>query len=157
MTIRTGQRPSPGERRSWQRSIPALRADLVSAGLFDVEMLFEYQLPLTSRRADVVLVGQHPKTGGPSYLVVELKQWSHAERFEDSDTLVRIEQYGERPVTHPVLQVRDYCDYMLDFTAVLADTPSALAGVAYLHNATDNGVADLLSLRGDRQGSLFTG
>ena len=157
MTIRTGSRPSPGERRSWERSIPALRADLVSAGLLDVEMLFEYQLPLTSKRADVVLAGQHPKTGGPSYLVVELKQWSHAERFEDSDTLVRIEQYGERPVTHPILQVRDYCDYMLGFTAVLADAPASLAGVAYLHNATDGGVADLFHLPGDRLGRVFTG
>jgi hypothetical protein len=157
MTIRTGRRPSASEYRSWQRSIPALRADLVSAGLSDVEMLFEYQLPLTSKRADVVLAGQHPKTGGPSYLVVELKQWSQAERFEDSDTLVRVEQYGERPVTHPVLQVRDYCDYMLGFTAVLADAPMSLAGVAYLHNATDSGVADLFRLEGDRLGSVFTG
>jgi len=156
MTIRTGRRPSASEYRSWERSIPALRADLVSAGLSDVEMLFEYQLPLTSKRADVVLAGQHPKTGGASYLVVELKQWSHAERFEDSDTLVRIEQYGERPITHPVLQVRDYCDYMLGFTAVLAETPSCLAGVAYLHNATDDGVADLFRLPGDRLGSVFT-
>jgi hypothetical protein len=157
MTIRTGRRPSPGERRSWERSIPVLCADLVSAGLSDVEMLFEYQLPLTSKRADVVLVGKHPKSGGPSYLVVELKQWSNAERFEDSDTLVRIEQYGERPVTHPVLQVRGYCDYMLDFTAVLAEAPSSLAGVAYLHNATDSGVADLFRIPGDRLGRVFTG
>jgi len=157
MTIRTGRRPSASEYRSWERSIPALRADLMSAGLSDVEMLFEFQLPLTSKRADVVLAGQHPKTGGASYLVVELKQWSHAERFEESDTLVRIEQYGERPVTHPVLQVRDYCDYMLDFTAVLADAPSSLAGVVYLHNATDDGVADLFRLPGDRLGRVCTG
>jgi hypothetical protein len=157
MSIRTGSKPSAGEYRSWKRSIPALHADLVSTGLSDVEMLFEYQLPLTSKRADVVLVGQHPKTGGPSYLVVELKQWSHAEQFEDSDTLVRIEQYGEHPVTHPALQVRHYCDYMLDFTSVLADTPSALAGVAYLHNATDGGVADLFRLQGNALGSVFTG
>ena len=157
MTIRTGSRPSPSERRSWERSIPALRADLISAGLADVEMLFEYQLPLTSKRADVVLAGQHPTTGGPSYLVVELKQWSHAERFEDSDTLVRIEQYGERPVTHPVLQVRHYCDYLLGFTAVLAEEPSSLAGVAYLHNATDGGVNDLFRLPGNQLGSVFTG
>jgi hypothetical protein len=157
MTIRTGRRPSASEYRSWERSIPALRADLMSAGLSDVEMLFEYQLPLTSKRADVVLAGQHPKTGGPSYLVVELKQWSHAERFEDSDTLVRIEQYGARPVTHPVLQVRGYCDYMLGFTAVLANAPSSLAGVAYLHNATDSGVDDLFRLPGDQLGSVFTG
>jgi uncharacterized protein len=157
MTIRTGRPPSKGEYRSWERSIPALRADLMSAGLSEVEMLFEYQLPLTSKRADVVLAGQHPKTGGPSYLVVELKQWSHVDRFEDSDTLVKIEQYGGRPVTHPVLQVRGYCDYMLGFTAVLADDPASLAGVAYLHNATDAGVDDLYRLPGDRLGSVFTG
>ena len=157
MVHRTGRRPSASEIRSWERSIPALRADLVAAGLDDVEMLFEYQLPLTSKRADVVLVGQHPRTGGPSYLVVELKQWSHAEQFEDSDTLVRIEQYGERPVTHPALQVRDYCDYMLGFTAVLADDSRGLAGAAYLHNATDDGVSDLFRMPGDDLGRIFTG
>lgn len=129
----------------------------MSAGLGDVEMLLEYQLPLTSKRADVVLVGQHPVTGGPSYLVVELKQWSRAEQFEESDCLIRIEQYGHRPVTHPALQVRDYCEYMLGFTRVLADEPQSLAGVAYLHNATDSAVEDLHRLPGDRLGSVFTG
>ncbi len=157
MAVRTGRGPSAGERRSWERSIPALRADLLAAGLDDVEMLVEFQLPLTSKRADVVLVGEHPETGGPSYLVVELKQWSHAERFEDDDALIRIEQYGRRPVTHPALQVRDYCDYLIGFTAVLADDPSSLAGVAYLHNATDAGVDDLYLLPGDQYGSVFTG
>lgn len=157
MTYRTGRKPSASEYRSWERSIPALHADLVAAGLHDVEMLFEYQLPLTSKRADVVLVGQHPQTGGPSYLVVELKQWSHVERFEDSDSLIRIEQYGQRPVTHPALQVRDYCDYMLGFTTVLADQPHSLAGVAYLHNATDSAVEDLYRLPGDLLGSVYTG
>lgn len=157
MTYRTGRKPSASEYRSWERSIPALHADLVAAGLHDVEMLFEYQLPLTSKRADVVLVGQHPKTGGPSYLVVELKQWSHAERFEDSDSLIRIEQYGQRPVSHPALQVRDYCDYMLSFTTVLADQPQSLAGVAYLHNATDSAVEDLYRIPGDLLGSVYTG
>ena len=157
MTYRTGRKPSAGEYRSWERSLPALHADLVAAGLHEVEMLFEYQLPLTSKRADVVLVGQHPQTGGPSYLVVELKQWSHAERFEDSDSLIQIEQYGHRPVTHPALQVRDYCDYLLGFTTVLADQPEALAGAAYLHNATDSAVEDLYRIPGDRLGSVFTG
>lgn len=157
MTYRTGRKPSAGEYRSWERSLPALHADLVAAGLHEVEMLFEYQLPLTSKRADVVLVGQHPQTGGPSYLVVELKQWSHAERFEDSDSLIQIEQYGRRPVTHPALQVRDYCDYMLGFTTVLADQPEALAGTAYLHNATDSAVEDLYRIPADRLGSVFSG
>lgn len=157
MSIQTGRRPAASESRSWERSLPALRADLVSAGLDDVEMLIEYQLPLTSKRADVVLAGKHPKTGLPSYVVVELKQWSSAERFEDSETLVSVEQYGRRAVTHPALQVADYCDYLSSFTVMLAERPHSLAGVAYLHNATDLGVSDLLNLKRTKQGALFTG
>ncbi|NHI20637.1 DUF2075 domain-containing protein [Phycicoccus endophyticus] len=157
MAIRTGQSASPAERRSWERSLPALRADLLDAGLDHVEMLIEYQLPLTSKRADVVLAGRHPETGRDSYLVVELKQWSHATRFEQSDTLVTIEEYHGRPVTHPALQVRDYCDYLLGFTTALADDPHSVAGAAYLHNATDSGVDDLFRLPGDDHGRVFTG
>jgi hypothetical protein len=74
MLIRHGQRPSPAEVRSWQRSLPLLAQDLVQAGLGDVEVLVEYRLPLTSKRADAILAGQHPRTGAPSYVVVELKQ-----------------------------------------------------------------------------------
>ncbi|GAB2771022.1 hypothetical protein GCM10027039_35440 [Terrabacter koreensis] len=129
MSIQTGRRPAASESRSWERSLPALRADLVSAGLDDVEMLIEYQLPLTSKRADVVLAGKHPKTGLPSYVVVELKQWSAAESFEGSDKLVTVEQYGRRAVTHPALQVADYCDYLSSFTVMLAEQPHSLAAV----------------------------
>ncbi len=160
MALRAGRVAAQAERRSWARSIPALRADLLDAGLDDVEVLLEYQLPLTSKRADVILVGRHPRSGLPSYVVVELKQWGAAERFEDSDTLVRIEQYGDHPVTHPVEQVRGYVDYLTDFTTVLAEQPHELVGAAYLHNATDLGVADLLSMRTpspDRPARMFTG
>ena len=157
MSIQTGRRAAPSESRSWARSLPALQADLMSAGLDDVEMLIEYQLPLTSKRADVVLAGMHPKTGHPSYVVVELKQWSAAQRFEDSDTLVSVEQYGRRAVTHPALQVADYCEYLSSFTVMLAEEPHSLAGVAYLHNATDLGVADLLDRGRTKHGAIFTG
>lgn len=156
MRASTGRRPSASESRSWAHSIPALRADLISAGLGSVEMLLEHQLPLTSKRADVVLVGQDPRTGGPSYVVVELKQWSEAATYEDDQKLVTVPSYG-RPVTHPVLQVRDYCDYLVDFTVVLEERSDAVAGAAYLHNATTSGVSDLLSMPGDQRGRMFTG
>lgn len=156
LAITSGHRPSPGERRSWERSLPALAADLNDAGLGGVEMLIEYRLPMTSKRPDVVLAGTSPRTGRPAYLVVELKQWSVAERFEDSDVLVTIPGYG-RPVTHPLDQVLGYCEYLQDFAAVLADTPDAVAGVAYLHNATDFNVADLLTRPQNSHGRLFTG
>lgn len=45
LSYSSGQSPSPAERRSWERSLPALAADLQSAGLGGVEMLIEYRLP----------------------------------------------------------------------------------------------------------------
>lgn len=157
MSIQTGHRPAPGEMRSWQRSLPLLRADLISAGLHDVEMLIEYQLPLTSKRADVILAGRHPKTGDPSYVVVELKQWSSAEQFEDSETLVRVDLYGNRGVTHPSIQVAGYREYLADFVTYLSKNPHSLTGVAYLHNATDHSVSDLFRLQPLEGVELFTG
>ncbi|MEU4548295.1 hypothetical protein [Nonomuraea dietziae] len=41
-------------------------------------MLIEYQLPLTSKRADVILAGRDRRAGADSYLIVELKQGSQA-------------------------------------------------------------------------------
>lgn len=157
MAVQTSRRPSPGEKRSWANSLPALVKDLRDAGLDDVEMLIEYQLPLTSKRADVVLAGVHPTTGHPSYVVVELKQWSEAEQFEDSDTLLTVSQYGARGVLHPGLQVAGYCDYLADFTTVLAESEHHLAGVAYLHNATDSSASAVLARPADDHSRVFTG
>jgi hypothetical protein len=91
---RLARSPAPAEIRSWERSLHTLSADLVQAGLDEVEVLVEYQLPLTSKRADVVLCGLHPRTGQPSYVVVELKQWGSASLLEDSTDLCVVPSYG---------------------------------------------------------------
>lgn len=148
-------RPSPGEIRSWERSLEVLTRDLMEAGLGEVEVLLEYKLPLTSKRADAVLCGVDPRTGDSSYVVVELKQWSDAQSLEGTDDQVVIENHLIR--LHPVLQVRGYCEYILDYVAGLEQSPERLAGVAYLHNATDQSVADLWALPPDALGMLYTG
>ncbi|MFJ7421058.1 DNA/RNA helicase domain-containing protein [Streptomyces uncialis] len=149
-------RPHPSEVRSWERSIPALTNALVEAGLGEVEMLLEYALPLTSKRADVILAGVHPVTGGPSYVVVELKQWSEAHPEEGDPLRCRIDAYPE-PVLNPVEQVRGYCDYLVSFNGALEHVPESVAGVAYLHNATEFGVAGLRGVTEDQRGRMFTG
>ena len=101
MSFQMKRRASASEMRSWDAASRALAADLLQAGLGDVEVLLEYQLPLTSKRVDVVLAGRHPRRDGPSYVVVELKQWTDAERFEDDAELVVQPTYGARPVLHP--------------------------------------------------------
>ena len=153
-----GRRPSPAERRSWERSLPVLAEDLREAGLDDVDVLLEYQLPLTSQRADVVLAGTHPDTGRPSYVVVELKQWTAARVWEGDVNLVEVDGMPGGPKTHPVKQVRGYATHIADFARALQGDDEAVAGVAYLHNATHReAVADLFELPVDLHGSLFTG
>lgn len=157
MLATTGRRPSPGEVRSWNASLPVLTNDLIAAGLGDVEVLVEHQLPLTSRRVDAVLAGQHPITKRPSYVLVELKQWSAAYKFEQDPSLVLIDNYGRQPVLHPLVQVAGYREYMLDFLPGLEADPEAVTAAAYLHNATDHGVADLRIAGAEEHVRLFTG
>jgi hypothetical protein len=142
--------------KSWDRSLPVLARDLIDAGLDQVEMLVEYRLPLTSKRADVVLAGVDRRTGGDKYVVVELKQWSQADLYEQDEQLVLVEGAPGGPRLHPVLQVEGYCEYLTDFLGVLEDRPDAVRGVAYLHNAADLDIQDLLARVQSEQGRLFT-
>jgi Mrp family chromosome partitioning ATPase len=156
LRMSAGVGTSPAERRSWDRSLPILAFDLMQAGLSQVEMLIEYQLPLSSKRVDVVLAGQDRRTGGDAYVVVELKQWSHAELFEDDPQLVLVEHMTGGPKLHPALQAKGYCDYLSGYVSVLRDNQHALHGVAYLHNAAKADVADLYDQVRDDQTRLFT-
>jgi hypothetical protein len=156
MRLAAGIAVSPAERRSWDRSLPLLAQDLVQAGLSQVEMLIEYQLPLTSKRADVVLAGRDRRTGGDAYVVVELKQWSNAELFEDDPKMVLVEHMGGGPKLHPSLQAKGYCEYLTSFMSVLNDDQHTIHGVAYLHNAAQPDVADLYDLVSDDWTRLFT-
>ncbi|GHH47899.1 DUF2075 domain-containing protein [Lentzea cavernae] len=142
-----------GEVRSWRNSLPAFLSDLVDAGLGHVEVLLEHKLPHSPMRVDVVLCGQHPGSGAPSYVLVELKQWSKAEPY--GEDLVRIDQYTQ-PVLHPVEQVRRYCEYLVDSTPALAEKPDSVHGVAYLHNARESGVWRISQYAVDEFGELYT-
>ncbi|GAA2010230.1 DUF2075 domain-containing protein [Nakamurella flavida] len=153
----TGARPSPGEVRSWSKSLPVLANDLIDAGLQDVEILLEFQLPLTSKRADAVLAGRHPKTGRPSYVVVELKQWTAATPWPDAPSLVTVPGMPGGPRQHPIAQVRHYCEYLADFLAVVHDQPDTMAGFAYLHNASLDVAQTLSTYPQDQRGRLFSG
>jgi hypothetical protein len=137
-----GYNPSPSEMRSWERSIPALLGQLTGAGLDDVEVLVEYRLPLSSKRADVVLVGQHPD-GGPSCVVVENKQWSRLELVDAEHRLVMVGGAGGRESLHPQEQVGGYVEYLRYFNRYVGEHPGSLVGCVFLHNATSGNIAGL--------------
>ena len=153
----TGRHASEGEVRSWKASLPVLVNDLVSAGLSNVEVIVEFQLPLTSKRVDAVLAGADPKTGQDSYVLVELKQWHEAALFESSPSLVHLDAYGNRPVLHPVEQAAGYAEYLVDYLPALTSGDAKVVSCAYLHNATRMTVSDLFDYRDRPESVLFTG
>lgn len=68
-----------GEVSAWRNSLPILLELLRNAGLGQIEVFLEYQLPYSAKRVDALLCGRHPDSGDASYVLVELKQWSQAE------------------------------------------------------------------------------
>ncbi|MGH4029330.1 DNA/RNA helicase domain-containing protein [Actinomycetota bacterium Odt1-20B] len=152
-----GYEAGVSEQRAWRNSLPALANTLIDAGLGDVEVLVEYPVPLSSYRVDALLAGAHPTTGEPSYVVVELKQWTEANLVPDAEDLVTVKGMGNVARLHPVAQVRRYCDHIADFTKSLHGHEHRIGGAAYLHNATDFEVEHLFDLASDTYGQLFTG
>lgn len=154
---RFGYRPSLAEVRSWEKSLPVLLADLVDAGLEDVELLVEQKLPYSSARADVVVCGVHPKTGKESYVVLELKQWTRALPVDGTDDVV----LGDRSSTgglrlHPSAQAARYREFFVDFVAALSGEPDQIVAAAYLHNATEKDVGGLMIMDAVEKVPLFT-
>lgn len=70
--------PSESERRSWENSIPVLLDVLHRAGLDRLRLALEYQTPM-GNRIDGVLLGEGRKSGRPTALIIELKQWTDIE------------------------------------------------------------------------------
>ena len=142
------------EQRSWRKSLPALADDLAAAGLDEVDVLLEFGLPLTSQRADVILAGTHPGTGNPSFVVVELKQWSAAEPFEGDDALVSVPGLPG-PVLHPAKQVDGYRRYLTNYLGNLHGHEDWVDAVAYLHGAESDD--DVSKIVGAAEARVFTG
>ncbi|SBT46930.1 hypothetical protein GA0070621_2756 [Micromonospora narathiwatensis] len=141
--------------RAAMRRAVALADDLVQAGLGAVSMIMGYQLPLTSRKVDVVLAGVHPVTGDDSYVIVELKSWTHAQSIQGSDSLVVVRRVGTVQL-HPGVQVGAYCEYLSDALGAPADGDGLIHGAAYLYNAVDQDVSDVLAHRPTNQTRVFT-
>lgn len=128
--------PSPQEVTSWANSLAALAQVLDTPALADVHLVFhvflEYKMPLTSARADVVLLGKDAG-GKPAAVVIELKQWQAVKASAVRDH-VAINNVNH---LHPSAQVRAYCEYLKYYHRAFTADGVTIAGCAYLHNMTE--------------------
>ncbi|MFB9609909.1 DUF2075 domain-containing protein [Kutzneria kofuensis] len=142
-----------GEVGAWRKSLPALLDVMERAGLPDVQVVLEHRLPYSPKRIDAVLCGLTPDTSEPSYMLVELKQWSAPITAEAGG--FRVKGLDSLQL-HPSEQVFRYGQQLLDFYPDLGRNPHRVRGIAYLHNAEDEECAALDRPRFTAQDYLVT-
>lgn len=156
MLFQMGNSPSPAEKRSWENSLVEISELLIQCDLGEVVLLVEYQLPYSSKRVDVLALGSDPKTGQPTIIAIELKQWTNASLIEGALDTLKIDSYGNTPILHPAVQVSRYCEYLNDFNRYVSDDNTNLFGIVYLHNWIDANNPALDLIQPTSHGMLFT-
>ncbi|WP_329428940.1 DUF2075 domain-containing protein [Streptosporangium sp. NBC_01495] len=153
----TGRPAGKSQLRAWTNSLSALARDLNDAGLDRIEVMVEFPMPHNRKSAaDVVLAGVNRHTSKDLFVVIELKQWSEAELYEEDEKLVVVPGSWNDYDTHPATQVSNYCQQLAENCSALDGEPEAIEGVAYLHNATRKSVPGLFDLALDSNVRLFT-
>jgi hypothetical protein len=126
--------PSDSEVRSWQNSLRAISQTLEHTGLSDNGIILEYQLPLTSKRLDVLLTGKDDNNN-ENAIIIELKQWDKCANTTSPNEVITFIGGGMREVLHPSVQVGQYHIYLLDTHTVFYDEDAInLSSCSYLHN-----------------------
>ncbi|MGY6653640.1 DNA/RNA helicase domain-containing protein [Amycolatopsis sp. TRM77291] len=137
---------SESERSSWENSWPALLRTLTEAGLGDLRLFFEYELPGSGQRVDALLLGSRGD-GGVTAVVIELKQWTELDSTTALFTWVRRVKY-----LHPSRQAAGYRTYLDDWI----DEPQLrleTRAVAFLHDAGSDVVGPLREAVANSPGS----
>jgi len=154
-----GRDAPKGERAAWQNSLTALHFAAQRAGLSEQGVIVEYELPLTSKRLDVMFTGADA-SGKDSATVIELKQWEACEPA-DGDNVVTWVGGNFRDVLHPSIQVGQYLSYLENGQSVFheGDQPIQASASAYLHNykfITDDPLLDDKFLDARERCPVFT-
>lgn len=129
-----GKAPTKGEVQAWKNSLKAVGELLSEAGLDRQGVIVEMQLPGSSERIDILLVGRN--TSGTQHgVVVELKQWSEVAASENPGLVETFVGGGPREAIHPSDQANGYREYLSDCATVFASGEFPLSACALLHNA----------------------
>ncbi len=126
--------PGAGEVGAWRNSLRAMSQVIEHSGLRDQGVILEYELPLSSKRLDCMILGRDAE-GLDQAVIVELKQWEKCSKGF-GDKVVTFVGGARRDVLHPSVQAMQYRTYLQDAHTAFyeGDSPVGLASCAYLHN-----------------------
>ena len=118
---------------AWKNSLMAMANVVRHGGLTDHGVVVEWQLPLSSRRLDVMLTG-HNSQGQPLGVIVELKQWTTVEPTHVPECVITFVGQRKREVLHPSAQVNQYRQYLADTHSSFTSGEIGLVACSFLHN-----------------------
>ena len=100
----------------------------------DAGVAIEFTIPTTSKRIDFTLTGLNGNNED-SVVIIELKQWSSADKVEGKDGLVLTYLGGGlRETAHPSYQAWSYAALLKNFNETVEEDNIGLYPCAYLHN-----------------------
>lgn len=120
---------------SWENSMQYMYRVLEDSEIpDDCGVAIEFTIPTTSKRIDFILTGEN-HFNDDSVVIIELKQWSEAQKVEGKDGVVKtIIGGGLRETTHPSYQVWSYAALIRNFNQTVDEEEIELHPCAYLHN-----------------------
>lgn len=127
------RKPPDSEVRAWQNSLARFAHVLELGDLRAQGVIVEYQLPLTSKRLDVMVTGKNA-AGDANGVIVELKQWDSVETSEIDDCVETFVGGAVRAQLHPSRQAGNYQQYLQDTHTAFSDGAVGVKACSYLHN-----------------------
>lgn len=128
---------------SWENSLHRMYSVLNTDIPGDCGVAIEYNVPLTAKRVDFIISG-YDSSNVEHADIIELKQWSEAEKVPGQDAIVRTFTGGAiREVAHPSYQAWSYAQLIADYNSSVQDRDIVLHPCAYAHNYLVEGTAAL--------------
>lgn len=126
---------SESEINSWRESMLRMRGVLADKDIPDTTgVAIEFNIPHTSKRIDFLLSG-FDKNKNNSIIIIELKQWTHADAVLDKDGIVStITGKALREVPHPSYQAWSYASLINSYNQDVYNRNVGLHPCAFLHN-----------------------
>ena len=123
------------EINSWRESMLRMRGVLADNEIpNNAGVAIEFNIPHTSNRIDFLLSG-YDKNKKNSIIIIELKQWTHADAVLGKDGVVStITGKALREVTHPSYQAWSYASLIDNYNQEVYDRNVGLHPCAFLHN-----------------------
>ena len=125
---------SGAEKNSWRVSLPKLIEVVQRAGLGNLYLVTEYELP-AGGRIDATLIGDD-ENGNHHALVIELKQWSRGGvEYYPNNGFPAIKVNATNPYLsrHPVNQTKEYTDALFSNHSNVVNGQLCISGCQYLH------------------------